>query len=221
MTLTQLIAAFRTDADDAAAPYLWSDTEVTGWLNEAQDEAAIRGKLIFESSDTQICNISVTALLGSVYATHASIHEIVYASLTDSSGVVTKLELKDRIELDRIKPDWRTCTDKPEYLIHQDKSIRLAGLINASYTVKLEVHRLPKAVLATGADVPEINSIHHATLVDWALYRAYLKPDSETLSPGKAQDALARFTDYFGERPNAQLRKDENANRQHVNKTYW
>lgn len=36
MTLAELIASFRTDADDTVAnPYLWSDVELTRWANEA------------------------------------------------------------------------------------------------------------------------------------------------------------------------------------------
>ena len=46
MTLEELIASFREDSNDELEPYLWGDEAVTRWLNEAQDEAAVRGRLL-------------------------------------------------------------------------------------------------------------------------------------------------------------------------------
>ena len=40
MTLGELIAAFRVQANDKVEPYFWSDEEVTSYLNHAQKEAA-------------------------------------------------------------------------------------------------------------------------------------------------------------------------------------
>ena len=38
MTLQQLIDQFRSDVDDRIATYLFSDADVIGWLNEAEEE---------------------------------------------------------------------------------------------------------------------------------------------------------------------------------------
>jgi len=221
MNLGQLITSFRTDADDSAKPYLWIDEEVIGWLNEAEEEAAIRGKLIFESIRPEICQIQISVAAGNVYKLHGAVSEITYASLIDSSGEVTKLKIIDRFELIRIKPDWRTTTEKPEYLIHHDNNIEIGCVVDASYTIKLEVNRLPLRCMEKEYDSPEINRVHHKFLVQWALHRAYEKPDAETLNPSKSRLSEAKFTEYFGERPNAGMRKDENANRPHRNKGYW
>ena len=50
MTLEELIASFREDATDKVGPYLWEDETVTRWLNEAQDEAAVRARLLLDDS---------------------------------------------------------------------------------------------------------------------------------------------------------------------------
>ena len=42
MNLEEAIAQFRVDADDLVEAYLASDVQVTAWLAEAQEEAAIR-----------------------------------------------------------------------------------------------------------------------------------------------------------------------------------
>ena len=61
MTLAELISRVRTDANDKVVPYFWSDEEVTAWLNDAVDEAAIRGRLIHESAIPEVCMIAVQA----------------------------------------------------------------------------------------------------------------------------------------------------------------
>lgn len=52
MTLGELREAFRLQVDDAASPYLWSDAEFKLWLNEAEQEACIRAKLLRDTSQT-------------------------------------------------------------------------------------------------------------------------------------------------------------------------
>ena len=75
MTLAELIAALRTDADDLVAnPYLWSDAELTRWANEAEQEAALRAKLLFDASTTAVCQIAVLAGTTS-YALHAKVQD--------------------------------------------------------------------------------------------------------------------------------------------------
>ena len=54
MNLAALIAQFRADADDSVSPYLWPDASVKRWLNEAVAEAALRARLLHESSSTTI-----------------------------------------------------------------------------------------------------------------------------------------------------------------------
>ena len=62
MTLAQLIAQFRREADDAVAHYLFSDAAVTDWLNEAVDEACVRSLLIHDVSARQHKRKSVETL---------------------------------------------------------------------------------------------------------------------------------------------------------------
>lgn len=219
MNLGQLVEKFRIDADDNAAPYLWSNADLTMFLNEAQEEACIRGKLIFEADSQSICEVAISGL-ATTYPLNPSIIEIVYVSLTDSSGSVYPIEIKDRIELDRISPNWRDTVERPKYIIHLDNSIRIGCIPDADYTIKLEVHRLPLVGLVDDTDIPEINAAHHIKLVQYALYRAYSKPDADALNLNKAQTAYDNFERYFGARPNAELRKDENANRPHANKVW-
>ena len=221
MTLAELIAAFRTDADDLVAnPYLWSDAELTRWANEAEQEAALRAKLLFDASTTAVCQIAVLAGTTS-YALHAKVHDVEHARTIDSGGTVTRLTLTDRIELERVRPDWRYETREPRALIRYDGRIELDCIPDANYTLKLEVHRLPLLDMAIDADIPEIAPIHHRHLVKWMLHRAYERPDSETRDPDKSERAEKEFTKVFGRRPDADLRRAQQANRPQFNKAVW
>ena len=49
MTLLEL-PQFRSDAKDTVATYLFGDLEVIGWLGEAEEEACIRARLLFDDA---------------------------------------------------------------------------------------------------------------------------------------------------------------------------
>lgn len=221
MKVSDLEASFRTDVDDAAKPYLWPSDEFLIYLNEAEQEAAIRKKLLFEKVRSNICTINATVADGSVYKINPLIIEIVYASITDANGLVQEVFLIDRDELDRIEPGWRYVAKRPKYMIHRDNTVEFGCILDGSYTLNLETHRLPLNCLSKDADEPEINRVHHRRLLDWVKYRAYMKPDSETFNQSKSENSLRDFEDYFGVRPDADMRKAENANRPHRVKTYW
>jgi hypothetical protein len=77
MNLEDLIASFREDSTDKLEPYLWEDETVTRWLNEAQDEAAVRGRLLLDDSTPAVTTIAVSAGQAS-YQLHAKVYEIAH-----------------------------------------------------------------------------------------------------------------------------------------------
>lgn len=220
MTLAELRAQFRAEADDEVLPFFWSDLQVKNWLNEAEEEAASRASLLPEDADPAVCSIAVVANTA-VYATHAAILDITRATFTPTGSDAITLFLIDRIELDRIKPDWRTATDDPAYLVQDDTKIRIVPAPTTAGVLLIECNRLPLVPMAADDDTPEIASSHHRRLVHWALHRAFSKPDSETIDAGRAAAAERDFTAYFGIRPDADTRKAAQANRPHFNKAVW
>ena len=59
MTLAELIAAFRLESDDRVTPYLWSDAEIAGYLAEAENEACIRARLLFDETTIGVASLAV------------------------------------------------------------------------------------------------------------------------------------------------------------------
>ena len=222
MNLEQLIAQFRIDADDLVQPYLWPDEWVAQWLTEAQNEASIRGRMLYEAADPAICEISVTADVAT-YQLHPSIYEL--ASLrfkATGASCSTPVHIKAREELDRIRPGWRDRSDsQPRFAIQDDTRLTLVDRPSTAGTLYLEGYRLPLKALVNDNDKPEINQAHHRHLVHWALHRAFSKPDSETIDPTRAATAEAAFTRYFGLLPDSDLRRRTREDVPHVNQGFF
>ena len=205
MNLEQLIQQFRVDSDDLVPnPYLWDAEWIAAWLTEAQSQAAIRARLLYEAADPAICELA-----------HLRFKP---TGATQSEPV----HLKAREELDRIRPGWRDRTStQPCYAIQDDTRITLVDRPSVAGTLYVEGYRVPLRALANDNDKPEINEAHHIHLVQWALHRAFSKPDADTRDPGRAAAAEAKFTAYFGPLPDADMRRSTRHDEVQTNKIFW
>lgn len=214
MNLRKLIDQFRIKAQDKVRPYLWPDDELAPWFSEAEKEGAIRAKLIRGSDEFMITAGEASVDLPS------SLFDIQYAELRADDGTVKEITGTDRLTLDALRPGWRSANEKPVFYIHDDKTLILGAVPDADYTLYIEFFRTPDSPLEADSDEPEIAEQHHIHLVDWVEFRAYEKPDADTMNPGKSKDGEERFSAYFGKRPNADLRRRQNANRPHRNRLH-
>ena len=207
MNLEQLIASFRVDADDLAGPFLFQDEWIAGWLTEAQAEAAIRGRLILEDANPAVCQIAVT--VGQVsYELHRSIYEIADLRFVPAGQAKSvPLALVTREWLDDKRPGWRDCAGDPRFAIQTDRRLRIVATPAVDGVLHLEAYRVPLKALENDADKPELAEAHHRHLVQWALHRAFSRPDAETIDPQRADRALTAFTSYFGLAPDSDLRR--------------
>lgn len=208
MELQQLIERFRIDADDREKGYLWKDEWVTDWLNDAQDEAAIRGRLLLDDYTQAVTQIAVAAGMAS-YPLHAKLYEIAHIAFKSNVGTqASPLELVTREKLDRDYPGWRDLPNgAPRWAIQTDTRIRLVPTPDVDGTLQLEAYRLPMQAMKKDDDAPEIHEAHHIHLVQWALHRAFSVPNAELVDPNRAALALQAFERYFGLRPDADLRR--------------
>jgi hypothetical protein len=223
VNLRELIASFRKDGGDEAAGNLWDNATVTRLLNEAQDEACIRQKLIREKKDSSICRINVVADL-STYDLDPRVIDIAYASMTYAGNpnmFPYPIYKTTSDELDQYRPQWRVLKYRPQAIICYDTSIELDCIPDAAYTINLEVYRLPVVPMSAMDDEPEINAIHHRHLVPWALHRAYQMQDAETENAQRSEKFEAQFDLYFGKRPDANNRRRQNASRPHRNRAVF
>ena len=221
MNLEQLIEQFRIDADDMQSPPLWESEWIAAWLTEAQDEAAIRGRLLMDDYTPALTQIPVTAGVSS-YALHPKLYEIAVIDFIPEVGYVQPVYLTSREKLDRDRNGWRNePAGVPCSAIQTDTRLRLVPVPSVNGTLRLEAYRLPLKALVNDNDKPEIHEAHHRHLVHWALHRAFSKPDSETIDPTRAATAEAAFTRYFGISPDSDMRRQTREDVLHVNQAFF
>lgn len=224
MTLQGLIAAFRVQANDKVEPYFWSDEEVTGYLNSAQKEAAIRARLIYEVVDADVCSISVIKDQP-IYNLNPLIYELSHVAFKASGDTqIHKVSIISPEDMDkRCGNDWRERTGDPRFAVQADKWLRLAPMPDYDGLLLIEGYRAPKLMDLADADTaaPEISELHHEHLVNWALHKAFSIPDAELFDSEKANKAERDFTAYFGIRPDSDLRRITRADVQHHVESFW
>ena len=215
MDLGALIREYRILSQDNVIPYFCDNDELRKWFNDAETEAAIRSKLIQDSDELRV-------LAGEMRHDAPSLmFEIRYIELCDSAGKFYPINPTTRDVLDVTKPGWRHLVERPEWYIVDDKEIILGAIPDVEYTLYIEYLRTPRNPMKALADAPEINEAHHEGLIQWALHKAFGKPDADLFDAAKSNEAEAAFTRQFGKRPTADLRKRQNANRPHRNRLHW
>lgn len=207
MTLEDLIRRFRVLADDRVQPVLWSDEVVMDWLNDAQAQACVRGRLLREDANPAVCQVALTPGQHT-YALHPSVYELIHLHVMGTGTEPPRpMELRSREWLDANVPQWRFMDEPSPWLIQDDTRVRVVGAIKAGDVLHLECQRLPLKQLANDMDKPEIHSAHHEHLIDWALHKAFSVPDAETIDPQRAEGAEKAFTAYFGPLPDSDMRR--------------
>ena len=209
MQLSDLISRFRTLANDKVEPYFIDDASVIDWLNDAVSEACIRGRLLHESQNNDVCKIAVTAGIEH-YALHESLYELSRIWFEPSNGAHgSYLALMSAESLDRRYhcDNWKLKQGAPQFAIQDDTGIRLVPIPDVGGELHLEGYRVPLNALEDKEDSPEINPVHHVHLIQWVLHQAFNVPDAEFFDPNRAAIAEQTFTDYFGVRPDSDLRR--------------
>ena len=219
MTLEDLIHRFRVLSLDNVTPPFWADEDVIDWLNEAQNEACIRARLIREDELEAVCSIALTPGTHT-YALNPLVYEIISLWIKPASGRKRPVKLRSREWLDHHLLEWRDCPWPAEIAIQDDTTVRIVGAVEAGDTLELECYRLPRRPMASGTDRPEIHTMHHAHLVQWALHRAFGVPDADSFDANRSDRAEAEFTKYFGLRPDADMRRITRHDVAHHNATF-
>ena len=207
MTLEDLIRRFRVLSMDNVTPPFWAAEDVTDWLNEAQAQACVRGRLIREDENPAVCQIALTPGQHT-YPLHASVYELINLRIKGSGAESSRsMAIKSREWMDANVRDWRDMDRPSQWLIQDDTTLRVVGAIQAGDVLHLECYRLPLKQLANDVDKPEIHAAHHVHLIQWALHKAFSVPDADGFDAARSAAAEAEFTAYFGPMPDSDMRR--------------
>lgn len=196
MKLGELRAQFRRDTDDAKLPYLWPDSSVDNWLNEAEQEACRRSQLLIDSSTAPLTPLTVTA--NDPWMPYdARIIKILRARPRGALPV----SIITAQEMDGL-PYWEDETGPTLLALITDMAtgkLRTYPKLTAAATIDLTVQRLPLTDMTDAeAHSPEIRADYHMKLIEWAKWRAYSMDDVDANDPQKAAKALKVFEGEFG-----------------------
>ena len=202
MDLLAIRTEIRGTLDDAtgatASQQLWSDIELNGYVNEAEEVFCREIPLLIDSSTVQdgdsvpLCQIT-TADGTQDYAISDRIVKVKRAKVSGESQPLVKADIdlmdsKDP-QWDNVTSDYR-ATPLRWLLDRETGKITFVRCPDDIYTVNLTVQRLPLVELSADDDVPEINSRIHRLLFTYILHKAYMKRDVETYSERKAADYM-------------------------------
>ena len=197
MKLREIVEVFRYEVDDLAEPFLWSDEELIDYANDAENEAARRGRLLIDSTTPAVRQIAVLAGTAS-YALDPRVIFVRRAKLASRTLILARRSQRD---MDECIPGWESHTGTVcDYLTDCDTGkVRLYRTPTVDDTLNLSVVRLPLMATKKLDDTPEIHPRFHRNLRHWMKFRAYSKQDAETRDEKKAADGLALFVQEFGD----------------------
>lgn len=209
-TVEQLERRFRVDVDDRNGPdYLWTPEWFLEALNEAQDEACIRARLLTDAITTAICTIDVDDTL-TEYQLDPRVIDVDKIVLGTSRRFLGKRDRLPADDLRALQGNHELSAGTPCYFAVEGMPAGgLVLLLNrpaavASYTtLQLTVNRLPLVRLLTGSDTPEIAETLHTRLLHWVEHLAYRTRDADAGSAPRSDAAEERFNRCFGTRPSA------------------
>lgn len=218
LSLQQLMDIARHRLDDAGPQPRMSDANLSAYLNEAESEASIRAKLLFEDDVDARTLLSFAANDHTIDIDSSAFDlGVVRIQNDDDTGDVLTQMLQE--DLDAV-PGWRndTASLPRNYVVQLLKSdrlrFRLYPIPNADVDVRIEIYREPIGLMVLGTpsgnnrNYPEIGAKYHMPLVDWAIFRAHVVRDPDIENPNDPAIALARFESAFGIRETAnQMRK--------------
>lgn len=193
MVAGELLALFRSEMGDIAAPYLWSDSEVYSYIDDAQKMFCRLTEGIADATTPAVTALSVVP--GSGYlALHPSIKLIRSATRADNGRPV---DVQNFENMERLgwRFDGRTGPVRGLIIGEQEDKVRPYPTPSETVQIKLMVFRLPLYTIE-GDDDLEIPEPHHRHLLLWAKSLAYLKHDSEAFDKVRSEGHEVRFRAY-------------------------
>lgn len=209
MTSGELLALFRSEMNDGETPYLWSDTEVYRYIDDAQKMFCRNTDGIADATTAAVVNIAVVP--GTLWVnTHPSIKMIRRATRTDTGRPVEVINEQDMADR-KWYFDGRTGPVRALVIGEEQYKAQVYPESSETVTVRLLVYRMPLEPIEGNADF-EIVEKHHLHLLLWVKSLAYLKQDAETYDKTKSVEFENKFLAYC-EKSKLEDRKEKHKTR--------
>lgn len=203
MNSTELVNYWRETVKDTSAPYFWSDQEAYAY---AQAAYVMFTRLTDGVADftSEACEVEVVA--GEPVAElHPSILTIRQATRRSDGGAIEVVNHTDLGALRRtsygqtIPIAMDTSVGSVTHMVigMQRNRARLIRVPAVDDVIQLLIYRMPLDRIDTpGAELTDVDELHHMHLTDWMSHLAYMKKDADSFDPKGSEAAGKRFADY-------------------------
>lgn len=208
MTPLALYDRFRSDVDDVVETFLWSDDEVFGYMEDAQQMLCrLTGGL--RDATSAVTQLAVTD--GEPWVTLSpAILRVRSAELLSTHRPVRILSYEEQASSPQLTSTWPSNWSVEMYLDGpvtaaiigmEEERLRLIRIPVEDDTLALLVERLPLQTLVVDsvAELPaefEVRREHHLALLLWMKHLAYAKQDAETFDKNKSREMGEAFGAY-------------------------
>ena len=191
MDKAALLSTLRRDLQDEVAPYLWQDEELLSYLDRAQVEFCREtGGIADARSD--FLRVPVAANTEWVDIDQR-ILKIRAADFYEETGRHYKLELMNMEDVENSRCPHSPGAPIGLVLGESEDAARITYMPMVDGELRFVVFRLPlQSLMDTGVE-PEIALEHRPTMLYYAKYLAFLKPDAESFDKDSADVNLATF----------------------------
>lgn len=189
MTATELLALFRSEVSDLETPYLWSDSSVYGYIDEAQKQFCRQTHGIEDARSYKL-NIAVSTEWYAVNPKILKIRNVV----NQATGLDIPLIPVEKMSQRGLRFDGTTGPLQALITGLQKGYVRAYPIPNVASVAELRTFRLSEDV-GSGDDF-EIDDQHVRNLLLWVKHKAYSMNDSETYDAKAAERNMTLWDAY-------------------------
>lgn len=241
MNLSELLSELRegilndrTDRVSGTPDYLWTDTTLVRYINEAQKRLAIRGLVLRDATTSAVTDI--TLVQGQTeYDLHDSVIAVVSGKISDRDADLARVghsilsgyyPAEDRLydteywtalppgaplgysTDEGVKADDAGSLSQMTLRVYPEPDATAAGTV-----IKLRVVRKPLVELTAvdsvdyATTIPEVPEEHHLDMLSWAAYLALRIVDDDAGNPKRAEDFRQMFEAHVKEAKQTAMRK--------------
>jgi hypothetical protein len=190
MNTTELLSFAREELFDKVAPYLWSDTLLYAYIDDAQKWFC---RLTYGIEDSRSFKINIKADGTEWYAIDPMILKLRDAIDPATGGDVALISV-EKMGVNGMKFDGTRGALKALITGMEKNYVRAYPVPNVASVVELRTFRLPADVVA--GDDFEIDAQHHLALLKWVKHKAYDVQDADARDPKKSAENEAAFMAY-------------------------
>lgn len=199
MDLKEMRDLVRQRVKDVKTPYLWSDDVITSLLNEAEQQACRRARLITDTTTDAVCRLDLALNVG-LYDIDP---RVIFLRRVIMASQVRPLRMRRVRDMDHHVPGWESHTGTPAAWVpgYTTGKLRLYRIPDASAIpdyATLTVVRGPLEDMVEPGDAPEIHPRFHFKLHHHVCSIILGDVDAETYDPEAAARHAAEFTAEFG-----------------------